>query len=201
MHPITWMVGTLVSAFVGSYLAGYFKRKGENLATHEDIDKLLDEVSAVTQATKQIESKISIDMWGKQKQWEIKKDALFEVLKELGSLQCAMGHVTAIPALFIADTTNSAQALPGSRKTASDLTMGYIHAYENFARARMLALLVCGAEAMNLFMAIESSITSFAAETISGKASDASQRLKTIADTTIKLTSVLRRELEIAGPN
>jgi hypothetical protein len=39
-----WGLTTLVSAFVGSYLAGYLKRKGENLATHEDIGKLVDRI-------------------------------------------------------------------------------------------------------------------------------------------------------------
>jgi hypothetical protein len=38
---------TLASAFIGSYLASYLKKKGENLATHEDIDKLVDQVRAV----------------------------------------------------------------------------------------------------------------------------------------------------------
>jgi hypothetical protein len=43
------------AAFLGSYL----KRKGENLATHEDVDKLVRQVSAVTAATKQIEARIT----------------------------------------------------------------------------------------------------------------------------------------------
>jgi hypothetical protein len=43
------------AAFFGAYL----RKKGENLATHEDIDKLVKQVSAVTTATKQIEAKIT----------------------------------------------------------------------------------------------------------------------------------------------
>jgi hypothetical protein len=50
-----WGLTALVTAFVGSYLGAYLKKKGENLATHEDIDKLLDQVSAVTQTTKETE--------------------------------------------------------------------------------------------------------------------------------------------------
>lgn len=38
---IAWGLTTLVSAFIGSYMAGYLKKKGENLATQEDIDKLV----------------------------------------------------------------------------------------------------------------------------------------------------------------
>ena len=41
------------------FFGAYFKRVGENLATHDDIDKLVKQVSAVTAATKQIEAKIA----------------------------------------------------------------------------------------------------------------------------------------------
>ena len=57
---------------IRAYLGSYLKKKGENLATHEDIDKLLAQVTAVTQATKEIEAKISVDVWERQKKWEIK---------------------------------------------------------------------------------------------------------------------------------
>ncbi len=46
-------------AGIASYLGSYLKKKGENLATHEDINKLVDQVSAVTAATKQIEARIT----------------------------------------------------------------------------------------------------------------------------------------------
>jgi hypothetical protein len=56
-----WALSALVGSFVGSFLASYFKKKGENLATHEDIALLVDQVRAVTAATKEIEAKISND--------------------------------------------------------------------------------------------------------------------------------------------
>jgi|SRR6266851_2457929 len=52
---LTLIVLPAVGAFFGSYL----KKKGENLATHEDVDKLVAQMSAVTAATKQIEAKIT----------------------------------------------------------------------------------------------------------------------------------------------
>jgi hypothetical protein len=59
MHPlIAWALTTLVSALVGSYLAGYLKRKGENLASHEDINRLVTQMSQISEATKQIEARI-----------------------------------------------------------------------------------------------------------------------------------------------
>ena len=80
---------TLVSAFVGSYLASYLKKKGENLATHEDIDKLVDQVRAVTTATKEIEERIESSAWSRQRHWEMKQDALFASVQALDRTKTA----------------------------------------------------------------------------------------------------------------
>jgi len=39
-----------------------------NLATHEDIDKLVEQVSTVAKTTKEIKAKISNEVWDRQKQ-------------------------------------------------------------------------------------------------------------------------------------
>lgn len=86
MPFIEWSLAVLIGAFLG-YLTGYMKKKGENLATHEDINKLVDQVHVVTTTTKQIEAQISGDLWDRQKRWELRRDALFELTKRLGSLK------------------------------------------------------------------------------------------------------------------
>ncbi|MFI5071663.1 MAG: hypothetical protein ACHP8A_12305 [Terriglobales bacterium] len=74
-------------AGLGGYFGSYLKKKGENLATHEDIGKVLDEVRAVTTTTKEIEAKISNEMWDRQKRWELKREILFEATKKLSSIE------------------------------------------------------------------------------------------------------------------
>src|ERR1700688_645275 len=59
----------ILAAFLGSFLPGYMKKKGENLATHEDIKLLTDQVAAVTTTAKEIEAKISSEVWDRQKRW------------------------------------------------------------------------------------------------------------------------------------
>jgi len=59
------------------------KKKGENRAIHEDIEKLVDQVRAVTTTTKEIEAKISGEVWDRQKRWELKRDVLFEATKRV----------------------------------------------------------------------------------------------------------------------
>src|SRR3984893_8208030 len=86
MEPyIPWGLAILVGMLVG-FLAGYAKRKGENRAIHEDIDKLVDQVRAVTLATREMEAKISNDVWNRQKRWELKRDVLFEAAKRVAEI-------------------------------------------------------------------------------------------------------------------
>jgi hypothetical protein len=83
MEPlIRFGLATLVGLLIG-FLAGYLRKKGENLATHEDIDKLVGQVKVVTQATKEIEAKISSDVWDRQKRWEMKREVLFSAVTRI----------------------------------------------------------------------------------------------------------------------
>jgi hypothetical protein len=87
---IAWGLTTLVGSFIGSYLASYLKKKGENRAIREDLADLLKQVRAVTTTTKEIEAKISTEVWDRQKRWEMKRDVLFEATKRLVELEKAL---------------------------------------------------------------------------------------------------------------
>jgi len=110
-----------ISAGLGAYLGSYLRKKGENLATHEDIDKLLDQVRAVTTTTKEIEAKISSDVWDRQKQWELKRDALFEALNKMGSVEDAL---SALHAVYMTD-----------KERGSERTEERLKAYQRFNNA------------------------------------------------------------------
>jgi hypothetical protein len=77
---------SLIFAGLGSYLGSYLKKKGESLAIHENLDKLVEQVAAVTQTTKSIEATISDDVWDRQKRWELKREVLFEATKRLAEI-------------------------------------------------------------------------------------------------------------------
>ena len=75
-----FLIGLLIGSFVRPYLA----KKGENLATLEDIQGLVDQVAAVTTTTKKIEAEISTGVWDKQKRWDMKREVLFDAAKKSG---------------------------------------------------------------------------------------------------------------------
>jgi hypothetical protein len=77
----------VASSALGGYWGAYAKKKGENMATHEDIGNLVEQVQAVTKATEEIKSEISGGLWDRQKRWELRRDALFELTKRLGLLK------------------------------------------------------------------------------------------------------------------
>jgi hypothetical protein len=77
-----WLV-TLICSFLGAYGGAYLKKKGENLATKEDLSMLVTQMEAVTKATKTIESEITDRSWDRQRHWEMKRDALIAALEPL----------------------------------------------------------------------------------------------------------------------
>jgi hypothetical protein len=93
---VLWLLTVILAAFLG-YVASYMKKKGENLATHEDIDKLVDQMKAVTQATKEIEAKISGEVWDRQKRWEMKREVIFEAIKRVANAdEVLLGYSSAL---------------------------------------------------------------------------------------------------------
>jgi hypothetical protein len=79
-----------------SFLPAYLNKKAENFATHEDINKLVDQVQAVTTATEQIKAKISNEIWDRQKQWELKREMIIEISKAISEIEEAMLRVKSV---------------------------------------------------------------------------------------------------------
>lgn len=92
----TFWLGSVACAAVGAYFGSYLKKKGENLATQEDLNKLVDQLKATTEATKRIEAQISGEMWDKQKQWELTRDAALRLMEAQARLEDAGDEVVRV---------------------------------------------------------------------------------------------------------
>jgi hypothetical protein len=84
-----WLIQLIFLAFgifIGNialpYLKSWASKKGENLATHDDIDKLVDQMRAVTTTTENIRTEIEKGFWDRKRHWEIKRDILFETARK-----------------------------------------------------------------------------------------------------------------------
>jgi hypothetical protein len=185
---------SLVGGSVGAYLGAYLKRKGENLATHEDLTKLVEQVSAVTRATKEIETKISDEVWNRQRQWEMRRDALFALVKAESAatsalvrldsdMDAAKGHPPDSPIV----TWVTGQAI-GNWKTAAAA----------FDSALVLVSLVCGSD-VEKRLNYRLSFMRRAAKRISkGEKISAEHSIK-LAEQRITLYDAIRKELSVGS--
>jgi len=140
-------LSVLASAFLG-FLAGYMKKKGENFATHEDIGKLVDQVSAVTKATKDIEAKITSDMWGRQKRWELKREVLFEATKKLADIEEGL---LAIDSVLQVERKGGVVNSSDWAETKFKETKKWGDASSAFDESRQLVAMVCDKETAKAF--------------------------------------------------
>ena len=150
-------MNTALSAFLGSvagsvltlvitHWTSYFQKKGENLATHEDIQMILEQVKATTRVTKEIEAKISTDVWDRQKRWELKRDAIFSVAKELGSLEDAL--IGLHSAYTVAKKQEQANDFVAMQSKTNALSV-WSKTQNSFDLANVEIQLVCGEEVKN----------------------------------------------------
>lgn len=142
----TWALTMIGSSFIGSYFGSYLKKKGENLATHEDTDKIVEQVKAVTQTTKEIEAKISGELWNRQKQWEMKREVTFGAAKAASGVKDAL---TRMHAICMTDKRSAQQGgLPRTDKQ-TEAYMALNKAADELDEAFMLVSIACGDDLRN----------------------------------------------------
>jgi len=140
----TWALALVpfLSAGAGAYFGGYLKKKDENLATHEDFDNLIKEVAIVTRTTKEIENKLSHEVWNRQRRWELKREAIFELAKRVAGVKDA---VTSLYAVYKTDKRSKNEEGGEGRPEKRNLVAGeYNEAINRLDEAFLLVAVVCG---------------------------------------------------------
>jgi hypothetical protein len=139
---ILWILSVMAALFVGGFLKSYMGRKGENLATHEDIQKLVDQVRAVTAATEEIKAQIS----NEQREWNLKRDVLFEAVKDITALHHSASKVAALTSIHARNP--DAEWVERQRQKANEEVTAAIG---EFWKAHTLVTIACGPEVTNGF--------------------------------------------------
>jgi hypothetical protein len=145
MEPISFVaaVGMAAVTGIGSWIAAfygaYWKKKGEQAATHEDLENVLMEVRVVTKSTEEIKADISGGLWDRQKQWELKRDVLLDLTKKSGDLRDIFTKYHSI------SKTNSAdKPLPDQRiQLQLDVGQTFLNVSGAFDTAAMHVGVVC----------------------------------------------------------
>jgi hypothetical protein len=111
---------SLITAGAGAYIGSYLKKRAENLATKDDFNDLKAQTAALTQTAKQIEAKISDEVWASQRQFEMKQDGAFKALKAYHRFRDACGaFVSAEEKYRKADSESAAEKLGDERVNAA----------------------------------------------------------------------------------
>lgn len=93
--PIDWKVYAVMSllallgAAIGAAIAGYYSKRGEIKAIHDQIDK----VEVQTQRITNIVEREKSLAWVEQKRWDLKRDFYWKLLAEISALSIALRNL------------------------------------------------------------------------------------------------------------
>jgi hypothetical protein len=190
-----WAFVAILLLFWRSFLPGYLNKKGENLATHEDIGKVLDQVRAVTTTTKEIEAKISNEVWDRQKRWELKRDAVFEGAKRVSSAYDAFSRVQSV---YDTDLKSGGKDEPHRIKKRVEVGMEWNEAANRLEEAALLVGLACGVKLQNLLLGLSTNMRQTVHEMNNWQAV-AQTSSPNIAKQMAELYAAMRKELGTDG--
>ncbi len=184
------------------YFTGYATKKGENLATHEDIDKLVDQVKAVTEATKKIEVEISSGVWDKQKRWEMKREVFFEAARKISEIDDAMLSNSVVLKEDRSKQKEWKERSPSMEEqlswgqTKHERLMRWSKASSEFDVSRAFVLIVCSKEASQAFSELGAYVNNLAAQMIQNPDAYDSGRLE-LFKKILLAQKAIRKELEV----
>jgi hypothetical protein len=187
-------ITTLLGSGAGSFLGAYLKKKGENLATHEDIDRLVVQVSAVTTATKEIESKITSEVWDQQRRWELKREALFEATKRIAPVK---DKLTALYSVYMTEKQSATDDSHERLEKKIRVFAEWNDAANGLELATSLVALVCGQGVTKSLLSLSLFTRNLAHEITQGKPEAFTASLTVLVLKLDATTATMRKEIGI----
>jgi hypothetical protein len=191
LQLILMALSALSGLFIG-YFWAYGKKKGENLATHQDIDKLVDQVQAVTTAMKEIQTNISDESWGRQRQWELKREAVLEAIRKTSKVKDAL---TNLHAVYITEQQSAAECYPPRLEQRVEAGRLWHEAADEFDQATLLVSVACTEEATTAMENFGSFLRTISQEIIAGRPESFLGSLKEFVASRNIITLAMRKEI------
>lgn len=85
VYVVMWLLA-LVGAAVGAAIAGYYSKRGEIKAIHDQIEKVEEQTRRITNVVEREKSLA----WLEQKRWDLKRDFYWEILATINALSSAL---------------------------------------------------------------------------------------------------------------
>ena len=192
MEQVGFLAVAAIVSGVGAYLGAYLKKKGENVATHEDLQMLGEQVKATTEATKRIESRILDEIWDRQKRWELKKEIILELCRALTKSEVTLTIATA--AVSLAAKVPQDTAL---HKKATEEFEKCKEALFAMSSLRAAVVLVTNENVITVFLHLQNLLVNAAAHLNAGgfDREDAQERLQLFRAAMTELEVAMRNEI------
>jgi len=172
-----------------NFFRSYSSEKGKNLATKEDIREL-------TRTTEEIKAKISDEMWDRQKQWEMRRDAVYDAWRALRELETALIDLRS--AYLCPIPSNNDDLKNHVSNTRQNTAVQFYACFTKFNHAKELADLVVGKELTKHFSAYFQNVGPIAKEIVKGNPGFyTSEKSKELADISNEIRQEARKELNI----
>jgi hypothetical protein len=149
LSELQFCMFTVLSGGLGAYLGPYLRKRAENLATHDDIDKLLVQIKATTEVTESIKAEISGDIWARQRQWEMKREVLFEAAKRVAEVRDALATLGSV--FMLMETHGGSEW----EKKADETSVRWVNASSAMDETLLLVGVVCDETTINVCNAFQ----------------------------------------------
>lgn len=187
-----WILSVIGSLWIGSYFSPYLRKRAENLATHDDLEKLINQVRATTEATKRIEARISNEVWNKQQLWEMKRDTVISVIQTMDATKDALMR-------YAAKRVSVAQAGadPNRFEIVIQASLLWTERIAEFESKRAVAALICSKRLSDALLDVQQALRGGYSDLRKGKISSYDDIGAVIRDRIIVTIALSRDELGI----
>lgn len=191
----------VIAAVFTAFFKGYAEKKGENLATKEDLQDVVNQVKAVTRTTEEIKTELLEATWSKQRHWDMKRDAALNVMNIFGEMEQILNNIFHIrnPETIAKASVNEImkqEHINGYKVALED----YLAAIRKLWQARQNVALVFSEEVSKGMDEVQNALAQLAAllgdDSPSGPKAKAAQR-EVLRKEQKSVTQLLRRELGV----
>jgi hypothetical protein len=190
--PEYWisLLGVAVASGVGAFFGAYLKQKMQNLATKQDIGE-------ITERAKRIEGKISDEFLTQQRNRDVRREVIFDLVKEVSALQYNLLRFSQAFALVreLKKSQCPPEELERAVKRREDETERYTEQLDLFWKHRALAAMVCGKALVVQVETINSTAILLWNRSMDHEAEEVD--MNPLSDEIYRLTPLIRKELEM----
>jgi|SRR5579862_3440552 len=101
------VVAVVFGFWFKSFFGPYLSQKAKNLATHEDIQKLVDQV----RETERVKAEISDRIWDRQRRWDVKKEMYVDAYAAVHKLADKLVALTHLKRAMVRQEIDGGEAL------------------------------------------------------------------------------------------